>query len=52
MITTQKKYWVNGHHVRGGHLHTVAVSFLNFACMLSFSIKKGKVYFDTYKLTD
>lgn len=38
MRTTEKKHWVNGHHIRGGFFHTVAfqIPLTDKAVMISW----------------
>ena len=51
MINTEKKYWVNGTHVRGKDFYTIAKSFRNHAIMISFSFSLKYFSINLYKLT-
>jgi len=53
MTLTEKKYWVNGHQVRGVNFHTISLSAFGYGIMFCFgSTYKGVFipYFNTYKL--
>lgn len=47
MIKTEKKYWVNGHQVRGGWFHTYTISLWNYGLLVSWG---KKVEWSWYKL--
>lgn len=36
MKTTEKRYWVNGHQVRGGWFHTLNMSLFYYGVMVSW----------------
>lgn len=36
MRTTEKRHWQNGHQVRGGWHHTLALSLGNYAVMFNW----------------
>jgi hypothetical protein len=51
MKKTEKKYWVNGHHVRGKDFHTLAVSYKNNAVLFCFSFSLKYISFQFFQLT-
>jgi len=53
MEKTEKKYWVNGHQVRGGFFHTFNFSIFNIGMMISYGCaicKNGTIHLNFYKL--
>jgi hypothetical protein len=52
MRTTEKKYWVNGHQIRGGHFHTFATATKKHGFLLSFSILKPYFNFEIMKFRE
>ena len=51
MEKTEKKYWVNGHQVRGGYFHSFTMSLFFIGIMLSYNSKTKNTYLSFYKLT-
>lgn len=47
---TEKKYWVNGHQVRGKDHHSFAASLRNRAILFTFSWSAKYVSLSTFKL--
>ena len=59
MRKTQKKHWINGHQIRGGWHHSLALSLFNIAVMFTwgtmpeeYGLKKWKIKLkvELYKL--
>jgi len=51
MKKTEKKYWVNGHQIRGNDFHSFAASHKNYAVLFCFSFSLKYISFQLFKLT-
>lgn len=51
MRTTERKYWKNGHDVRGKNLHTFAYSSTNYGLMFSFGFSHRYINLQIMHLT-
>lgn len=50
MKTTEKKYWVNGHQLRGGWFHTVNISVRSLVVMVSWGTLPNGYRHDSLKI--